>query len=139
MQETQEGSIPGSRISAGVGNGKPFQYSCLGNPMDRGAWQATVHGVTKCRTQLHGLQPARLLCLWDFPGKNTGVLPFLLQGSFPTQGSNPCLLRLLHWQAGSSLLMAPGKPVMDLEMLFLFGRDATGLCSEKNGTKGSHR
>ena len=41
MQETQEGSIPGSRISAGVGNGKPFQYSCLGNPMDRGAWQAS--------------------------------------------------------------------------------------------------
>ena len=57
----------------------------------------------------------------------------LLQGIFPTEGSNPGLLRLLHWQAGSSLLMAPGKPVMDLEMLFLFGRDATGLCSEKKG------
>ena len=41
------GSIPGSRRSPGEGNGNPLQYSCLGNPMDRGAWWATVHGVTK--------------------------------------------------------------------------------------------
>ena len=41
------GSIPGSGRSLGVGNGNPLQYSCLGNPMDRGAWRATVHGVTK--------------------------------------------------------------------------------------------
>ena len=36
------GLIPGSRRSRGEGNGNPLQYSCLGNPMDRGAWQATV-------------------------------------------------------------------------------------------------
>ena len=41
------GSIPGSGISPGEGNGNPLQYSLLENPMDRGAWQATVHGVTK--------------------------------------------------------------------------------------------
>ena len=41
------GSIPGSGRSPGEGNGNPLHYSCLGNPMDRGAWQATVHGVTK--------------------------------------------------------------------------------------------
>ena len=41
------GSIPGSERSPGEGNGNPFQYSCLENPMGRGAWQATVHGVTK--------------------------------------------------------------------------------------------
>ena len=41
------GSIPGSGRSPGGGNGNPLQYSCLGNPMDRGAWQATVYGVTK--------------------------------------------------------------------------------------------
>ena len=41
-------SIPGSGRSAG-GNGKPLRHSCLENPIDRGAWQATVHGVTKCR------------------------------------------------------------------------------------------
>ena len=40
-------SIPGSGRSPGGGNGNPLQYFCLGNPMDRGAWWATVHGVTK--------------------------------------------------------------------------------------------
>ena len=44
------GSITGSGRSPGEGNGNPLQYSCLGNPMDRGAWQATVHVVTKFRT-----------------------------------------------------------------------------------------
>ena len=46
------GSIPGSGRSPGEGNGNPLQYSCLENPMDRGAWWATVHGVTKSQTQL---------------------------------------------------------------------------------------
>ena len=41
------GSVPGSGISPGEGNGNPLQYSLLENPMDRGAWRATVHGVTK--------------------------------------------------------------------------------------------
>ena len=41
------GLIPDLGISPGEGNGNPLQYSCLGNPMDRGAWQATVHGVAK--------------------------------------------------------------------------------------------
>ena len=44
------GSIPGSGRSPGEGNGNPLQYSCLGNPMDRGAWQAIVHGVTELET-----------------------------------------------------------------------------------------
>ena len=47
------GSIPGLGRSCGEGNGNPLQYSCLGNLMDRGAWQATVHGVTKSRTGLN--------------------------------------------------------------------------------------
>ena len=41
------GLIPGSGRSPGEGNGNPPQYSCLGNPRDRGAWRVTVHGVTK--------------------------------------------------------------------------------------------
>ena len=44
---TDMGLIPGSEGSPGEGNGNPLQYSCLGNPMDRGASWATVHGVTK--------------------------------------------------------------------------------------------
>ena len=52
MQETAcnaggAGSIPRSGRSPEEGNGNPLQHSCLGNPMDRGAWWATVHGITK--------------------------------------------------------------------------------------------
>ena len=43
------GLIPGSGRSPGEGNGYPLWYSCLENPMERGAWWATVHGITKSR------------------------------------------------------------------------------------------
>ena len=45
-----EGSIPGSGRSPGGGNGNPLQYSCVGNPIDRGAWRATAHRVAKSQT-----------------------------------------------------------------------------------------
>ena len=44
------GSIPGSGMSLGEGSGNPLRCSCLGNPMDRGAWRATVRGVAKSQT-----------------------------------------------------------------------------------------
>ena len=46
------GSIPGLGRSSGEGNGNPLQYSCLGNPRDRGAWREIAHGVTKSQTSL---------------------------------------------------------------------------------------
>ena len=46
------GSIPGSGRSSGEGNGNPLQYSCLEKPMERGAWWATVHGVSKSQIRL---------------------------------------------------------------------------------------
>ena len=46
------GTILGSGRSPGGGNGYPLQYSCLENPMDRGVWWATVHGITKSQTRL---------------------------------------------------------------------------------------
>ena len=49
------GSIPGSGRAPGEGNGNPLQYSCLENPMDGGAWWATVHGVSKSQTRLSDL------------------------------------------------------------------------------------
>ena len=68
-----EGVILGLGRSLEEGNGNQVQYSCPENPMDRGAWWATVHR--------------------DFPGKNTGVdCHFLLQGIFPTQELNLHLL-----------------------------------------------
>ena len=53
MQETQETQalIPGLGRCPGIGNGNPLQYYCLENSMDRGAWRATGHGVTKSQTQ----------------------------------------------------------------------------------------
>ena len=60
------------------------------------------HPVVSHSLRPHELYPTRLLCPWDFPGKNTGMgCHFLLQGTFPTQGSNLCLLPLLPWQVDS--------------------------------------
>ena len=47
------GSVPGLGRSPGGGHGNPLQYPCLENPMDRGAWWATVHGVAKSQTRLN--------------------------------------------------------------------------------------
>ena len=61
-----------------------------------------VASVVSDSLQPYGLQPTRLLCPWDSPGKHTGVgCHALLQGIFPTRGLNPSLLHLLHWQADS--------------------------------------
>ena len=54
------GLIPGLERSPGEGNGTPLQYSCLENPMDRGAWQATVHGVTRVGHNLATKERERL-------------------------------------------------------------------------------
>ena len=75
------GSIPGSVRSCGEGNSNPLQYSCLENPMDRGAWWATVHKVTKSQTWLKRLSThahfnrkaisdwiiSLIMCLLSFP------------------------------------------------------------------------
>ena len=69
------------------------------------------HSVMSNSLQPPGL---RLLCPCNFSGKNTGVgCHFLLQGIFPTQGSNPCLLCLLHWQADSLPLSHLGNPQIE--------------------------
>ena len=51
------GSTPGLGRSPGQGNGNPLQYSCLENPMDRGTWRATVHGVARVRHNLATKSP----------------------------------------------------------------------------------
>ena len=69
------------------------------------------HSVVSDSLLPHGLKPARLPCPSDSPDKNTGVgCHALFQGIFPTQGSNPGLLSLLHGQADSLPLVLPGKP-----------------------------
>ena len=101
------GLIPRLGRSPGKGNGNPFGFSCLENPMDRGAWLAIVHWVANSWTQLsdyeseseshavvsNSLQPHGLYSPWNSPGQNTGVGSLsLLQWIFPTQESNQALL-----------------------------------------------
>ena len=61
--------IPGSEGSPGEGHDNPLQYSCLGNPMDRGAWWATVHGVAKSQTRLND----------EHPHRKKEILPFTIR------------------------------------------------------------
>ena len=61
------GSIPGLGKSPGEGNGNPLQYSCLENPMDGGAWWATVHGVAKSQTRLSDFTAQVQFMLWNMP------------------------------------------------------------------------
>ena len=114
------GSIPGLGRSPGGGHNNPLQYSCLENFMERGAWWATVLGVQRVGHDWSDLAAvaavaagpwnARLLCPWDSSGKNTGVGCYaLFQEIFPTQGSNPHLLCLLHWCVSSLPLAPPWK------------------------------
>ena len=110
------GSIPGSGRSPGRRYSNLLQYSCLENPMDRGAWRATVHRVAKSWTPLsmHACTDCSLpiSSVRGFnPDRNIGVgCHFLLQGLFLTQGSNLSLLRLLNWQEHSSPLSLEALP-----------------------------
>ena len=64
------GSIPGQGRSPGEGKGNRLQYSCLGNPMDRGAWQATVHGVAKASDTIETKQQKYMIEDASKSGKN---------------------------------------------------------------------
>ena len=118
------GSSPRSGRSPGVGNGDLPQYSCLRNPMDKGAWRATVYRVAKesdmtcvCVSpsvmsdslRPRGLLPTRRFCLWSSLGKNTGVDGHsFLQGIFPIHGSN---LSLEHCRQLLYSLSLEGSPL----------------------------
>ena len=78
----EAGSIPGLGRCPGRGHGNPLQCSCLENPMDRGTWWATVHRVTKSRTQLkwlniHAHNPNKQGCVWkaDGEGRRRNCVP----------------------------------------------------------------
>ena len=78
-QSRRPGSIPGSGRSPGERNGNPLQYSCLENPMDRGAWWTTAHGVAKSLTRLSthtqsDIQYKRDSIAAAFSWSNTSVL-----------------------------------------------------------------
>ena len=82
------GSIPGLGRSPGEGNCNPLQYSCLENPMDRGAWWATVHGVAKSQTRLSDLTYGTSIVAVPIYIPTNGVGGFL---SFHALSSTYCL------------------------------------------------
>ena len=82
------GSIPGSGRSLGEGHGNPLQYSCLENPMDRGAWWATVHGVTKVGHDLETKPPPPRHNM-GFPSDSAGKEPACDAGDTGDVGSAP--------------------------------------------------
>ena len=78
---------------------------------------ARCHSDVSDSLRPQGPQPTRLLCPWDFPGKDAGVgCRFLLQGLFPAQGSSSRFLRLLHRQADSLSLCRLGNAISSLEL-----------------------
>ena len=95
-----EGSLEDSHVATRRWTGKQqWRMPCDKEPTCY--YSACVFSVMSDSLWPHGLHLARLLCLWDSPGKNTGVGNYLLlQGIFPTQGSNLHLLWFPHWQLG---------------------------------------
>ena len=86
-----------------------------------GFWSGCVcscRSVVSDSLRPHGPQPVRLLCPWNFPGKNTQVsCHFPLQGLFPPHGLNPRLLCLLHWQADFLPLNHQGGPYIQISYI----------------------
>ena len=72
--------IPGLGRSPGGGNGNPLQYSCLGNPKDRGAWWATIHGDLLCPTSKNGLRYSQVPIFQHFENCSKS-LPYCLFGA----------------------------------------------------------
>ena len=120
LRDPMDCSLPGSSVH-GIFQARVLEWGAIAK-WSQIVWQFLKNlkqnyhmcvlscSVVSNSLQLHGLYPARLLCPWDFPGKNTGVgCHSLLQGIFLTQGLNLHLLCLLHWQADSLPLVLPGK------------------------------
>ena len=99
------GLIPGLGISPGEGNGNPFQYSWLENPMNRGAWRATVHGVTKSRTQLK----------WRSTHAHKDVISLYLQSGSNLEAWLPRVLKDLGYHT-LSYLTATVSDSMDMSL-----------------------
>ena len=93
------GLIPGLGRSLGEGNGNPLQYSCLDNPKDRGAWQATIHGVAKSQTWLNDLHFAMSF--------NCNGKTWTLTCNQAKEGPVVLLLQLISFWASDGLKILP--------------------------------
>ena len=146
------GSIPGSGRSPGEGNGNSLQYSCLENPMDRGAWRATVHEVARVRHD------------WETKPPSPSFLYPIFQGSTGISLRHTCRLRSEreykewwvchptvvpspHQACAMICYIAPGcgfqawffhylgnsmsNPISSLKILFLFKLEESSICTLK--------
>ena len=104
------GLIPGSGRSPGEGNSNPLQHSCLGNPMDGGAWWPTVHRITKSRTQLSDFT-IQGQALWPDLDHNMAYRPKMAS----LMSRKPCLVLFLQNPLGYLLTL--------IENLFCFEGD----------------
>ena len=151
------GSIPGSGRSPGGGHGNPLQHSYVENPMDRGGWQVTIHGIARVGHDLATKPPLpniacyRLLLLSHFSCVRPLATPWIVAhlvplslgfsrqeccsglpcpppGNLPNQGLNLRLLSLLHRQAGS----------LPLTRIFFFSLPCLWDSPDKNAAVGCH-
>ena len=95
--EGAAGSVPGSGRSPGEGNGNPLQCSYLGNPINRGAWPATVHGITKEQDTTQRLNN-KYICIKTFlmlfkTSQRFKQRPFPSPGNLPNLGIEPASLK----------------------------------------------
>ena len=123
----RRGSIPGSGRSPGGGHGKPFQYSCLENHMDRRVWQATVHRVTKSQTQLKWLSTnsatlennnstffawfPRTSITWVQCTFSSVSTHFLTKTIFYILGSHSQLLTRISWKTWNIIFRVPFRSI----------------------------
>ena len=123
-----EGSIPGSRRSPGEGNGNPLQYSSLENPMDRGAWWATVHRVPKSRIRLKDTHTLGKRGAYVYSFYFSQNLAFFLSASICF--GNSCTVKL----NGKALLscLAQNEPHLTLKYISTLN---TRRCSRTRGAQ----
>ena len=106
--ERDPGSIPGLGRSPGGGNGNPLQYSCLENPMDRGAWRATVHRVVKSQVQLSVHTQTHTHTGRDRDCRNKGDKTFThMRSSFCVKKVIPALEMMALWDVKRFFQIVP--------------------------------
>ena len=124
------GSAPGLGRAPGGEHGSPLQYSCLKNPMDKGAWRTTVHRVRKSRTQLKQLSTHTTVCtdlIWNLSYKKINCIHFIM----PSLCENHCMRKCRHYKC-----MEESVPALKQHLLWHnFYMDISGFSEDETKIK----